>query len=58
MKYGTEGSLILDNYRLLIRYILEKTDMSVCLIPHVVWSYNNDLEPIDVLYREFGNFDR
>ena len=58
MKYGTEGSLILDNYRLLIRYILEKTDMSVCLIPHVVWSYNNDLEPIDVLYREFENFER
>lgn len=58
MKYGTEGSLILDNYRLLIRYVLEKTDMSVCLIPHVVWPYNNDVEPIDVLYREFGNFDR
>ena len=58
MKYGTEGSLILDNYRLLIRYILEKTDMSVCLISHVVWPYNNDLEPIDVLYHEFGNFDR
>ena len=58
MKYGTEGSMILDNYRLLIRYILEETDMSVCLIPHVVWSYNNDLETIDVLYREFGDSDR
>lgn len=58
MKYRTEGSLILENYRLLIRYILEKTDMSVCLIPHVVWTYNNDLEPIDVLYREFGEFAR
>ena len=58
MKYGTEGSLILDNYRQLIRYILEETDMSVCMIPHVVWSYNNDLEPIDALYREFGKFAR
>ena len=32
--------------------------MSVCLIPHVVWSYNNDLEPINELYREFGNSGR
>lgn len=58
MKYGTEGSLILDNYRMLIYYILKETDMSVCLIPHVVWPYNNDLEPIDILYHEFGDSDR
>lgn len=58
MKYGTEGSLILDNYRQLIHYILKETDMCVCLIPHVVWTYNNDLEPIDALYREFGEFAR
>lgn len=58
MKYGTEGSLILDNYRQLIHYILEETDMCVCLIPHVVWPYNNDLEPIDALYREFGESAR
>lgn len=58
MKYGTEEGLILDNFRQLIRYILEETDMSVCMIPHVVWSYNNDLEPIDALYREFGKFAR
>lgn len=58
MKYGTKSSMILDNYRLLIHYILEKTDMSVCLIPHVVWPYNNDLEPITELYREFGDSNR
>lgn len=58
MKYGTEGSLILNNYRQLIHYILKETDMSICLIPHVVWPYNNDLEPIQVLYREFGEFSR
>lgn len=58
MKYGTENNLILDNYRILIQYILDETDMSVCLIPHVVWSYNNDLEPINTLYREFGASNR
>ena len=58
MKYGTADSLILDNYRSLIRYILEETDMSICLIPHVIWSCNNDLEPINILYDEFRNFRR
>lgn len=58
MKYGTADSLILDNYRSLIRYILEETDMSICLIPHVIWSFNNDLEPINILYDEFRNFRR
>lgn len=58
MKYGTANSLILDNYRSLIRYILEETDMSICLIPHVIWSFNNDLEPINILYDEFRNFRR
>ena len=57
MKYG-EGSLILDNYRLLIRFILSETEMNVCLIPHVVWPYNNDLEPINILYHEFGDSER
>lgn len=58
MKYGTEGNLILENYRILIHYILEKTDMSVCLIPHVVWPYNNDMEPINVLHHEFEDSSR
>ena len=58
MKYRTDGNLILENYRVLIRYILEETDMSVCLIPHVVWSYNNDSEPINILYHEFEDFNQ
>lgn len=58
MNYGTEENLILDNYRLLIRFILTETEMSVCLIPHVVWPYNNDLKPINILYHEFGDSKR
>lgn len=53
MKYGTESSLILNNYRNMIRSIIEETDMNVCFIPHVMWENNNDLEPIRVLYEEF-----
>lgn len=53
MKYGTESSLILNNYKNMIRSIIEKTDMNVCFIPHVMWENNNDLGPIRVLYEEF-----
>ena len=58
MDYVGDNSIILENYRGLIRYILSKTDMSICLIPHVVWSYNNDHKPIQVLYEEFADSGR
>lgn len=58
MKYGTESNIILENYKELIKYILEKTDMNICLIPHVVWEYNNDFEPIQVLFDKFKDSNR
>lgn len=58
MKYGTEGSLILDNYENMIRFILEETDMQVCLIPHVVWEYNDDRKPCRMLFEKFRETGR
>ena len=58
MQYGTDGNVILQNYKEMISYILGKTDMNVCLIPHVVWDYNNDLEPLNHLYEQFENTGR
>ena len=58
MKYGTEDNLILGNYELMIRYIIDHTNMNICLIPHVVWDYNNDLEPINLLYNKFEKTGR
>lgn len=58
MKYGTDGNMILKNYEELIRYIIEETDMNICLIPHVVWEYNNDLEPLQILYTRFKDSKR
>ncbi len=58
MKYGTEDNVILENYENMIRYILENTDMSVCLIPHVVWENNDDRLPIDELYKRFNGNKR
>ena len=58
MQYGTEGNLILANYENMIRSILDTTDMHVCLIPHVVWEYNDDRGPCRALYEKFRETGR
>lgn len=44
-----------ENYRNLIAYILQHTDASIALIPHVVWPNNDDRQ---VLRQLWGDFDR
>lgn len=58
MKYGPDGDIILRNYEKMIQYILDETDMNICFIPHVVWNYNDDLKPINILYELFENTNR
>ena len=48
-----EAGITMKNYRALIQYILDNTDMSVALIPHVVWDRNNDRKTIEQLYQYF-----
>ena len=52
------NNLAYKNIQNLIRYILEKTDMNICLIAHVIWAGNNDLEPLTSLYEEFKDTGR
>lgn len=54
MKYGTENSLIMSNYEKMIEYIIKKTEMNVCLIPHVVWKNNDDRVPCRYLYEKYA----
>ena len=49
----TRQGITMKNYRGLIQYILDYTDMSVALIPHVVWERNDDRKTIDELYQYF-----
>lgn len=58
MKYGTGCQLILANYENMIHHIIDNTDMNVCLIPHVVWGYNDDREPCRMLADKFRNSGR
>lgn len=60
MIIGNEQSagVTMANYTTLVREILEHTDCSVALIPHVVWSYNDDREPLRRLYEQFADSGR
>ncbi len=48
----------LENYRTLIRYIIDSTDQNIALIPHVVWQNNDDRRPLGELYEEFKDTKR
>lgn len=57
-KRETVPGITMKNYRQLISYILDNTQDSAALIPHVVWSTNNDQEPLKSLKAEFADNDR
>ena len=54
----TVPGITIENYKNLIRYIIEETDQNVALIPHVVWSSNDDRRPLEELYLEFKDTKR
>lgn len=58
LDYGSENSDIMGNYEELIRYILQQTDMNIALIPHVVWSYNDDRIVLRKLKNKFAGESR
>lgn len=45
-----DPGLAFKNYQNLVEYILNKTDMGILLIPHVVWKGQNDSETLKKLY--------
>ena len=51
-------SIAFQNYVKLIEYILNETDMNVCLIPHVVWAQVDDRKPMQQLLERFKNSGR
>lgn len=53
MSYERIAGIVMDNVACLIDSILQKTDMNVALIPHVVWSRNNDRKPLQLLFEKF-----
>lgn len=54
----TVPGIAFENYKMLIQYILENTDMQIALIPHVVWEDGDDRIPLQKLYNEFADTGR
>ena len=57
-KYADKADLILKNYKTIISYILNQTNMSIALIPHVVEKGNDDRTVLKKLKEMFENEDR
>ena len=53
--YDAYENATYNNFRLLIKYLLEKTDNNIVLIPHVRQKGNDDLIPSVQLANEFKN---
>lgn len=47
-----------ENYKQLIQYILSETNAAIALIPHVVWSSNDDRKVLRQLYDDFNQDPR
>lgn len=58
LDYEKSNGKTLENYEYLIKYILEKTDYNVALIPHVVWDSNDDRKVLMNLYSRINKKDR
>lgn len=57
-KLDGSGKLVLENYVQLVRYILEETDMSIALIPHVCKPGNDDRDSVKALAAFFPDNER
>lgn len=53
-----DSNMVYENYKLLIRYILDNTNFSVLMIPHVVWNGGDDRRVIEKLCQEFNGNNR
>lgn len=60
MVIGNEGraGATLAGFERLVGHILSESDMNVALVPHVVWSHNDDREPLRLLHEKFAHTGR
>lgn len=58
IKKGKDSEIVFKNFVSLINYILKDTNMNVALIPHVVWSHNDDRIPLRKLFDIFKGTNR
>lgn len=52
------NGITIKNYEKLIEYILKDTNLSIMLVPHVVWEFNDDRVPLKKLYEKYKESKR
>lgn len=58
LKYESEQGVVMENYYKLIEFILEKTNLHILLVPHVVANQNDDREVLNILFEKYKNTKR
>ena len=58
LERAKDPGLVRGSYRGFIRYILDETDQSILLIPHVVWAGSDDRKALKEFYEEFKETGR
>lgn len=58
LQNAKDDALAFEAYAALVQYILDETPYGIALIPHVVWEYNDDREPLRALYDRFADTGR
>lgn len=58
LKCENDCGITVRNYKKLINYIIEKTDMQIALIPHVVEEQNDDREALNIFYEAYSDTGR
>lgn len=57
-KRECEKGIVLKNYEKLIQFILDTTDCSIALVPHVIWESNDDRTVLKKLFEKFEDSQR
>lgn len=58
LKCAADGTKALGAFTALVRHILDTTDYAVALIPHVIWSHDNDLYALSAIMDQFPDEPR
>ncbi len=58
LEYTDNKSVVFENYCKLVEHILESSDSSVVLVPHVVKDKNDDREVLKLIYEKFKDTSR
>ncbi len=58
LRKETQSGIVLENFIRLVRYILDETEYTIALIPHVVWTGNDDREALEQLAKAIGKNSR